>query len=157
VRAAAARALGRLGSPAALPALAAAQADPDPAVQAAAGRALELLRAGAPSGAASATPGGGVLQGVLQIVLFQVDPGPGAEAADVGQVLDEVAPDALAAGADVQIVTMVPGRPLPTEAEALTIIRRQFRTAPPGYTWQPARHVDAAGRAYLILQLRPAD
>ncbi|MCC6627006.1 MAG: HEAT repeat domain-containing protein [Chloroflexi bacterium] len=148
LRATAARALGRLGQPAAAPALEAARADPDPAVATAAARALTTL---------TATPAGGqpTASDLLQIVIFQTDPGPDAEPADLTPMLDEIVPAALSGATDIQIVTMVPGQPLPSFDEALLIVRRQFRTAPPGYAWQPVTYTDAAGRACLVLLLRP--
>jgi hypothetical protein len=51
------------------------------------------------------------------------------------------------------VVTMQPGRPLPTPEEAAVIVRRQFLTPPPGYTWQPTPLTDEADRPALLMQL----
>jgi HEAT repeat protein len=147
VRAAAARALGRLGEPAALSALTAARADPDEGVRAAAGRAIEALNRAAE---VDDQPAGQV----EQVVVFLVDPEAGQEPPDVTHLLDQAAPDALEAKSDIQIVTMAPGQSLPSDEQAALIVRKQFRTAPPGYAWRPSRLVDEAGRAFLVMQLR---
>jgi HEAT repeat protein len=147
VRAAAARALGRLGERAALPALAAAGVDADEGVRTAAGRAIETLTRAAER---DERPAGQV----EQVVVFLTDAEPDQETPDVTHLLDQAAPDALDGNADIQIVTMAPGQPLPTDEQAALIVRKQFRTAPPGFAWRPSRPVDEAGRHFLVMQLR---
>jgi HEAT repeat protein len=146
LRATAARALGRLGDPGALDALTAAAGDADPAVAAAAARAITTLR-GASVERARESPA------ILQVVVILQDTAPAERTAHAAALLDQLAPETLPAGEAIDIVTLAPGRPLLSPDEALLLVRRRFQTAPPGYHWEVLPPTDPAGRPALLLRL----
>ena len=81
------------------------------------------------------------------------EPAPADRAAAAATLLDQAGVGAAEGGADIQIVTMKPGHAVPPLDEALRIVRRQFRTPPPGYAWRSMPLTDDAGRSCLMLHL----